>query len=130
MQQYLSCPRCGTSNYWGQPYCAGCGAPLTVSCPRCGAWMSPSSGFCTNCGAQPGPGSGQGPRQPVTQHKPTSGWSIFGGFLFVLGVLGMLAGPILMMLKPEAEQSTSQLIKWIVAGGVGVMIGLPLMFKR
>ena len=92
--------------------------------------MSPSSGFCTNCGAQPVPGSGQGPRQPITQHKTTSGWAIFGGFVFVLGVLGMLAGPILMMLKPEAEQSTSQLIKWIVAGGVGVMIGLPLMFKR
>jgi len=50
--------------------------------------------------------------------------------VFVLGVLGMLAGPILMMLKPEAEQSTSQLIKWVVAGGVGVIIGLPLMFKR
>ncbi len=48
----------------------------------------------------------------------------------MLGVLGMLAGPILMMLQPEAQQSTSQLIKWVAIGGVGVIIGLPLMFKR
>jgi hypothetical protein len=92
--------------------------------------MSPSSGFCTNCGAQLGQGYGPGAPQPIKQHKPTSGWAVFGGMLFTLGVLGILAGPILMMLKPEAEQSISTMIKWIVAGGVGVMIGLPLMFKR
>jgi uncharacterized membrane protein len=95
--------------------------------------MSPSSGFCTNCGAQSGQGYGQGfgqrAGQPIKQHKPTSGMAKFGGFLFVIGVLVVLAGPILMMLKPEAEQSTSTLIKWIAAGGVGVIIGLPLMFK-
>jgi hypothetical protein len=91
--------------------------------------MPPSSGFCTNCGAQSGQGFSQGARQPVKPHKPTSGWAKFGGVLFVLGVLGVLAGPIFMMLKPEAEQSTSMLIKWIAAGGVGVIIGLPLMFK-
>jgi hypothetical protein len=33
------------------------------------------------------------------------------------------------MLKPEAQQSTSSLIKWFAAGGAGVIIGLPLMFK-
>jgi hypothetical protein len=88
-------------------------------------YMSSSSGFCGNCGAQVGGGT----KQPVKQHKPTSGWAKFGGALFVLGVFCVIAGPILVMLKPEAEQSTSLLIKWIVAGGVGVIIGLPLMFK-
>lgn len=88
--------------------------------------MPSSSGFCTNCGAQ----VGMGTRQPVKQRKPTSGWVIFGGMLFTLGVLCIIGGPILIILKPEAEQSTSLLIKWIVAGGVGLMIGLPLMFKR
>jgi len=87
--------------------------------------MSSSSPFCSNCGAQVGLGT----KQPVKQRKPTSGWAKFGGALFVLGVLCIIAGPILVMLKPEAEQSTSLLIKWIVAGGVGVIIGLPLMFK-
>jgi len=88
--------------------------------------MPSSSGFCTNCGAQ----VGMGTRQPVKQRKPTSGWAIFGGMLFALGVLCIIGGPVLIILKPEAEQSTSLLIKWIVAGGVGLMIGLPLMFKR
>jgi hypothetical protein len=34
------------------------------------------------------------------------------------------------MLKPEAEQRTSDLIKWVAAGALGIIIGLPLMFKR
>ncbi|MGB8707049.1 MAG: zinc-ribbon domain-containing protein [Dehalococcoidia bacterium] len=125
MQQYVTCPRCNTPNYMNQRFCAGCGAPLATSCPYCGMYMSSSSGFCGNCGAQVGGGT----KQPVKQHKPTSGWAKFGGALFVLGVFCVIAGPILVMLKPEAEQSTSLLIKWIVAGGVGVIIGLPLMFK-
>ena len=133
MQQVFMCPRCGTSNYWGQPYCLGCGAPLTVSCPRCGTWMPSSSGFCTNCGAQAGQGfgqtAGQPSGQPVKQHKPASGWAKFGTFLFVLGVLLIVAGPVFIMMRPEAEQSTSLLIKVIAAGGVGLIIGLPLMFK-
>ena len=125
MQQYATCPRCGMSNYWGQPFCAGCGAPLTTSCPRCGAWMPSSSRFCTNCGAQ----FGQGVRQPVKQHKPTSGWAKFGTLLFVLGVICIVAGPIFIMLRPEAEQSTSLLIKVVAPGVVALIIGLPLMFK-
>ena len=47
----------------------------------------------------------------------------------MLGVICIVAGPIFIMLRPEAEQSTSLLIKFIVAGGVGLIIGLPLMFK-
>jgi hypothetical protein len=89
-------------------------------------YLSSSSGFCPNCGAQVGGVT----RQPVKQRKPTSGWAIFGGALFAIGVLCIIGGPILIILKPEAEQSTSLIIKWIVAGGVGLMIGLPLMFKR
>jgi predicted amidophosphoribosyltransferase len=126
MQQYVTCPRCGTPNYMSQQYCAGCGAPLATSCPYCGAYMPSSSGFCTNCGAQ----VGMGTRQPVKQRKTTSGWAIFGGALFALGVLCIVAGPIFIMLKPEAEQSTSLLVKYLVIGGLGVIIGLPLMFKR
>lgn len=138
MQQYITCTRCGTLNYMGQQYCAGCGAPMATSCPYCGAHMPSPSGFCTNCGAQAGggmrqpgyPGYPGQQGQPVKQHKPTSGWAIFGGFLFVLGVLCIVAGPVFIMTRPEAEQSTSLLIKVLAAGGVGLIIGLPLMFKR
>jgi hypothetical protein len=50
--------------------------------------------------------------------------------LFVIGVLCIVAGPVFIMTRPEAEQSTSLLIKVIAAGGLGLIIGLPLMFKR
>jgi hypothetical protein len=133
MQQVIQCPRCGTSNYWGQPYCAGCGSPLTTACPRCGAWMPSASGFCTNCGAQFGQAPMQppfqSPAQPAKQHKPTSVWAKLGTVLFVLGVLCIIGGPVLIMLRPEAEQSTSLLIKVLAGGGLGLLIGLPLMFK-
>jgi hypothetical protein len=33
------------------------------------------------------------------------------------------------MLKPVAEQNTSDIIKWVAAGAVGLIIGLPLFFK-
>ena len=128
MQQIFACPRCGTSNYWGQPFCSGCGAPLTVSCPNCGAWMSSSAGFCTNCGAQAGQAAPQ--QQPVQQQKPASGWARVGTVIFALGVLIIIAGPVFLMLRPEAEQSTATLIKVVIAGAVVLIIGLPLMFKR
>jgi hypothetical protein len=89
--------------------------------------MPSTAGFCTNCGAQFGQAA---PYQPVKQQKPTSGWGIFGGALFTIGVLCIIAGPVLIMLKPEAEQSTSDLIKWVAAGAVLLIIGLPIMFKR
>jgi predicted amidophosphoribosyltransferase len=137
MQQTLQCPRCGTSNYWGQPYCVGCGSPMSATCPRCGNWMPSASGFCTNCGAQFGQTPVQPPFQPpyqppvqqVKQHKPMSGWAKFGTFLFVLGVLCIVIGPVLIMLRPDADQSTSLLIKVVGGGGLGLLIGLPLMFK-
>ena len=88
--------------------------------------MAQSSPFCTNCG-QP---VGKSAKAPVKQSKPTSGWSIIGGALFTIGVLVIIAGPVLMMLKPEAEQSTSEIIKWVAAGVVIFIIGLPMMFKR
>jgi hypothetical protein len=88
-------------------------------------YLSSSSGFCPNCGAQ----LGGGVQQPVKQHKPTSGWAKFGTALFVLGVLCIIIGPIFVMLKPEAEQSTAQLIRYLAVGGGCVIIGLPLMFK-
>ena len=125
MQQVFMCPRCGTQNYLGQPFCVGCGAPLATSCPYCGMYLSSSSGFCPNCGAQVGGGM----QQPVKQHKPTSGWAKFGTALFVLGVLCIVIGPVFIMLRPEAEQTTGLLIKVIAAGGFGVLVGLPLMFK-
>jgi len=94
--------------------------------------MPASSGFCTNCGAQFGFGqqpAGQRATQPARPRKPTSGWAIFGGALFVIGVLCIIAGPVFVMLKPEAEQNTSDIIKWVAAGGVGLIIGLPLFFR-
>lgn len=72
---------------------------------------------------------GLGTKQPVKERKPTSGWSKFGAALFVLGVLCIIIGPIFVMLKPEAEQTTAQLIRYLAVGGVCVSIGLPLMFK-
>jgi hypothetical protein len=87
--------------------------------------MSSSSGFCTNCGAQ----FGLGVKQPVKEHKPTSGRAKFGTMLFVLGVLVVIIAPIVIMLRPEAEQSTAQLISYLAVGGVCLIIGLPLMFK-
>ena len=72
---------------------------------------------------------GQRSAQPAKPPKPMSGWAKFGTVLFVLGVLCIVAGPVFIMLRPEAEQSTSTLIKTIAAGGVGLIIGLPLMFK-
>jgi len=50
--------------------------------------------------------------------------------MFALGVLIIIAGPVFLMLRPEAEQSTSTLIKVVIAGAVVLIIGLPLMFKR
>jgi hypothetical protein len=88
-------------------------------------YLSSSTGFCANCGAQLGGGT----RQPVKQRKPTSGWAKFGGTLFVLGVLCIIVGPVLIMMKPEAEQSTALIIRYVVIGALGVVIGLPLMFK-
>jgi hypothetical protein len=95
--------------------------------------MSPSSGFCTNCGAQSSQAFGQGfgpaASPPAKQHKPASGWAKFGTVLFILGVILIVAGPVYIMLQPEAEQSTSMLIKVIAAGGIGLLFGLPLMFR-
>jgi len=129
MQQFLACPRCGTQNYMSQRFCAGCGAPLAISCPYCGAYMSSSSGFCTNCGAQVGWGA-KPPPAPVKERKPASGLAKFGTVLFVLGVLCIVIGPVvIMLLLPEEEQNAGLLIKVIAAGGFGVLVGLPLMFK-
>ncbi|GEM_PF-2564654 len=125
MQQFLVCPRCGAQNYMGQRFCAGCGAPLPAPCPYCGVYMSSASGFCTNCGARVGPGTAQ----PVKQSKPTSGWAKFGTGMFIIGVLCIVLGPIVIMLRPEAEQTTTMLIRCLAVGGLFVIVGLPLMFK-
>jgi len=72
----------------------------------------------------------QPPPSPVKQHKPTSGWAKVGTALFVLGVLCIVVGPVVIMLMlPEEEQTTGLLIRVIAAGGFGVILGLPLMFK-
>jgi len=88
--------------------------------------MATSSPFCTNCGLP----SGQASRQPVKQSKPPSAWGVIGGALFTIGVLIAIAGPVLVMMKPEAEQNTMDIIKWVAAGVVVFIIGLPMMFKR
>jgi hypothetical protein len=71
----------------------------------------------------------QPPAQPIKQQKPMSGWAKLGTVLFVLGVLCIVIGPVLIMLRSEAEQSTSLLIKVLAGGGLSLIIGLPLMFK-
>ena len=91
--------------------------------------MPSSAGFCTSCGAQMGWGMQQ-PPPPVKQQKPTSSWAKIGTALFVLGVLCIVIGPVVIMLMlTEEEQTTGLLIKVIAAGGFGVIVGLPLMFK-
>jgi len=130
MQQVVNCQRCGTANYWGQPYCVGCGAPMAVSCTRCGTWMAASSPFCTNCG-QPMAQAANPQAHPQSKpSKPPSTWGVIGGALFTIGILIAMAGPVLVMLKPEAEQNTSDIIKWVAVGAVIFFIGLPMMFKR
>ena len=48
----------------------------------------------------------------------------------MLGVLCIVVGPVVIMLMlPEEEQTTGLLIRVIAAGGFGVILGLPLMFK-
>jgi hypothetical protein len=89
-------------------------------------YLSSPSGFCPNCGAQLGGGT----KQPVKESKPTPGWAKFGTAMFVIGVLVIILGPIVIMLRPEAEQSTKLLIGCIAIGAFGVAVGLPLMFRR
>jgi len=94
--------------------------------------MPATSGFCTNCGAQAGfsqQPAGQYATQPAKPSKPMSGWAKLGAALFVISIICIIGGPILVMLKPEAEQSTSDIIKWVAGGGVGLIIGLPLFFR-
>ncbi|MBM3119840.1 MAG: zinc ribbon domain-containing protein [Chloroflexi bacterium] len=126
MQQILICPRCGTQNASGQRFCVGCGTPLATFCPYCGASMPPASGFCTNCGARLSWDS----RQPATAGKPASGWSKFGGALFALGVLCIIIGPVTLLLMSPDEQTTGPMIKYLIAGALAIIIGLPLMFKK
>lgn len=137
MQQVFMCPRCGTQNYMGQRFCSGCGSPLATSCPYCGVYMTSSSGFCTSCGAQVGSGAQAGwgaqPQSspaPVKERKPASGWSKIGTALFILGVLGVIIAPaVILLMMPDAEGSTSLLVKCIAAAVVAVVVGIPLMFK-
>ena len=46
----LLCPRCGSQNQTGQPYCQACGTPLMTNCPYCKSNIIPGSRFCGNCG--------------------------------------------------------------------------------
>jgi hypothetical protein len=88
--------------------------------------MPPASGFCTNCGAQ----SRQARQQPAREGKPTSGWAKFGGALFALGVLCIIVGPVTLLLMSPDEQTTGPMIKYLIAGALAIIIGLPLMFKK
>jgi len=126
MQQVFSCPRCGSQNTIGQRFCVGCGAPIANSCPYCGAYMGDTSKFCTSCGAP----FESNRRQPGRQPQQTSGWAKFGGAMFVLGVLCIVIGPVLLLLMPQSEQSTRQLIICIAVGVLIMIIGLPLMRSR
>jgi len=49
--------------------------------------------------------------------------------MFIIGVLCIVLGPIVIMLRPEAEQTTTMLIRCLAVGGLFVIVGLPLMFK-
>ena len=129
MQQQLQvCSRCGTQVVPGQRFCAGCGSPLVPAatfCLSCGANMPPASKFCTTCGANMGRDKQQASKEP----KPTSGRAKFGSVLFALGVLCIIGGPVVILIMSPTEQSYTPMIPWVVAGLLGIIIGLPLMFR-
>jgi nitrate reductase gamma subunit len=94
--------------------------------------MAPASRFCTSCGQYLGWDQQQGwdRQQLVKEHKATSGWAKFGNFLFAVGVLCVVIGPIVLLVMPATEHTSTSLIQVIAAGVVCIFIGLPLMSKR
>lgn len=138
MQYIYVCRNCGMQNSPSQRFCAGCGAQLATFCPYCSADMAPASRFCTSCGQYLGwdqqlgwnQQQGWGRQQLVKEHKATSGWAKFGNFLFAVGVLCVVIGPIVLLLRPSSAHTATSLIQVIAAGAVCIFIGLPLMSKR
>ena len=68
-------------------------------------------------------------QQPAKEQKPTSGLAKFGTVLFTLGVLCIIGGPVVILIMSPTEQSYTPIIPWAVAGLLGIIAGLSLMFR-
>ena len=87
--------------------------------------MPPTTKFCTTCGAN----LGGNKQQPTREQKPTSGLAKFGTVLFTLGVLCIIGGPVVILIISPTEQSYTPMIPWVVAGLLGIIAGLSMMFR-
>ena len=88
--------------------------------------MPATTKFCTTCGAN----LGGDKQQPAKEPKPTSGMARFGTVLFALGVLCIIGGPIVILVMSPTAQSYTPMIPWVVAGLLGIIAGLFMMFRE
>lgn len=49
--------------------------------------------------------------------------------LFALGVLCTIGGPIVVLIMSPTEQSYTPIIPWVIAGLLGTIAGLFMMFR-
>ena len=122
MQQILICPNCQTQNSINQRFCIRCGIPLIISCPNCRTNMPLMSKFCPNCGIQ----FNQSIQQSTKEKKGKSGWAIFGMMLCMLGILCLVAVPVI-FLASSGSVGGSLIARAIIAGIVNITVGLSLI---
>ena len=51
MQQTFPCPKCGSHNIIGEPFCLACGHSFKYTCPHCGVIVDTKLKACSKCGA-------------------------------------------------------------------------------
>jgi len=114
MQQMYSCPNCGAPVAFGVRFCTNCGTPLN--------WPSQPQ-------AQPPPAHQESPsyqEQPATQRKRTSGWAKFGRALVILGILCLIACPIIALIGSSdgfEAYEISLIIRAAVLGFGNIVVG-------
>ena len=129
MQQWYQCPSCGGQVVFGARFCGNCGTQLNWPTQQ----PQPPSQYQQQI--QPPPVYQQLPtyqQQPITQRKPTSGWAKFGKAMVIIGILCLVAAPVVFiieMLQPGDIQGYELGLvgKCIIAGIVNLSVGLPLM---
>ena len=126
MRYIFTCPKCGTANGLDSRFCVGCGEPIAILCPRCRTNLSFGTEFCVNCGLR----LDWGTQQPVEERKPISGWAKFGKVLVILGILCLIAAPVIFLLPSSSDIIGVSLAgKAAIAGILNISVGLGLMRK-
>lgn len=113
-------------------------------CPRCGAPVMFGVGFCSRCGTQMNWPTQQQPpqyqqpqqtgssyqqqqiQQSTAKGRGTSGWAIFGIILLAIGILCLVAVPVI-FLASSGNVGGSLIVKAVIAGILNISIGLSLM---